>query len=253
MSRITQKPQVAGLDLYQVSTKALTTDLSLFSTCVGEKFDVDGGESEVALVYTTTGLASGVLVQSPAIVTTDTNLAVVSYSQPAATSGISGPATAVVTLGGSNWTSNQYQGGFAFVTAGTGAGQKLKITNNSVTTSPGPGTLTFEDTPSVALDNTSKLSLTPNPYNNVIINPTSATNKPIGVTFYAIPALSFGLIGTKGSFACLNDGGTTIGLGLEASGSVAGAVKTLEATKFQVGVAQYTGVTTEKSIASFNL
>jgi hypothetical protein len=250
--RITQKPQVGGLDLYQVSTKVLTTDLSLFSTCVGEKFDVDGGESEVALVYTTTGLASGVLVQAPAIVVADQDLAVLTYSQPAPISGISGPATATVTLGAS-WTNNQYQSGYAFVTAGTGAGQKLKLINNSVTAYPGTGTLTFEDTPSVALDNTSKLSLTPNPYNNVIINPVTPTNKPIGITFYVIPALSFGLIGTKGSFACLNDGGTTIGLALAPSQSVAGAVKTGATTLDSIGRAQYTGVTTEKSIGSFNL
>lgn len=245
--RITQKPQVGGLDLYQ------TTQNGLFATTVGQKFDVDGGESEVALVFTTTGLAAGVLVQAPPIIANDQNLAVVSYSQPSPTSGISGPATVVVTLGGSNWTSNEYQGGYIFVTSGTGAGQKLKITNNTVTTSPGPGTITLEDTPSTALDNTSTVSLVPNPYNNVVINPTTATNKPIGVSFYVIPALSYGLIGTKGPWACLNDGGTTIGLGVEPSGATAGAVKTLIAAGNQVGVAQYTGITTDKSIVSINL
>lgn len=245
--RISQKPQVGGLSLYQ------TTQNALFATGVGQKFDIDGGESEVALVYTTTGLASGVLVQAPAIVANDQVLAVTAYSQPSPTSGISGPATVTVTLGGSNWTNEQYQAGYAFVVAGTGAGQKMKIQSNGAVTSPGPGVLMLEDTPSVALDTTSRISLTPNPYNNVIINPTTPTNKPIGATFYVIPPLSFGLIGTKGSWACLNDGGTTIGLGVAPSQSVAGAVKITAATLYTVGTAQYTGITTDTSICSFNL
>ena len=250
MSRITQKPQLNGLDLFQ------TTQNALFNTCVGEKFDVDGGESEVTLVYVTDALDAGVLVQAPAIVSDDTDLAVFSYSQPSPTAGTSGFTTVVVTIGSTAWTENEYQGGYMFVTTGAGMGQKLKVQSNTAVAvaSGANSTVILEDTPSVALDNTSTVSFTPNPYTNVIINPVTPTNKVVGVSFYDIPALSFGLIGSKGSWGCLNDGGTAIGLGLEPSQSVPGAVATAGTVTYDViGVAQFTGNDTEVSIGSFNI
>lgn len=245
--RITQKPAVGGLDLYQ------TTQNGLFVTGVGQKFDIDGGESEAVLVYTTTGLDAGVLVQAPAIVVADQDLTVVSYSQPSPTSGVAGNTTVVVTIGATLWTAQEYQQGYMFVTSGTGAGQKLKVQNNPAASASTNVLVTLEDTPSTALDNTSTVSFVKNPYMNVVINPATPTNKPVGVSFYAIPALSYGLIGTKGSWACLNDTGTAIGLGLQPSESVPGAVKTVTATGYQIGVAEFTGVDGENSIGSFNI
>lgn len=241
--RISQYPAVGGLNLFQSST-----DTSFF-TGVGQKFQVDGGESEVALVYSTTGIAAGVLVQAPAIVANHTNCAVVG----AATVNAIGNTSLTITLGATAATAQQYQGGYAFVTAGTGAGQKLKVQNNPAANGSANLTITLEDAIAIALDTTSRVSLTPNPYYNVIINPTTPTNKPVGVTFYTVPATSYALIGTRGSFACLNDSGTTIGLALAPSQSVAGAVKTGATTLDSIGRAQYTGVTTEKSIGSFAL
>ncbi len=241
--RMTQNPMVGGLNLFQ------STQDSSFATMVGQKFTIDGGESEVALVYATTAIAAGRLVQAPPIIPNHTNCAVVG----AATVNVIGSTFLTITLGATLATAQQYQNGYAFVTAGLGAGQKLKIQNNPAAALSTAMTLVLEDPLAIALDTTSRVSLTPNPYNNVVINPTTPTNKPVGVTFYSIPALSYAFIGTKGSFPCLNDGGTTIGLAIAPSQSVAGAVKTGATTLDSIGRAQYTGVTTEDSIGSFEL
>jgi len=241
--RISQYPAVGGLNLFQTST-----DTSFF-TGVGQKFQVDGGESEVALVYSTTGIAAGRLVQSAPIIANHTNCAVVGSS----TVNAIGATSITITLGATAATAQQYEGGYVFVTAGLGAGQKLKVQNNPAANSGANIAIALEDPLAIALDTTSRVSLTPNPYYNVIINPATPTNKPVGVTFYTLPATSYALVGTRGSFACLNDGGTTIGLALAPSQSVAGAVKTGATTLDSIGRAQYTGVTTEVSIGSFAL
>lgn len=241
--RITQKPAVNGLNLFQ------TTAQTSFATQVGQKFDIDGGESEVALVYSTTGVAAGVLVQAPPIIPNHTNTAVIG----AATVNVIGSTNLTITLGATAATAQQYMGGYAFVTAGLGAGQKLKVQNNPAANLSTNMTIVLEDPLAIALDTTSRVTLTPNPYNNVVINPTTPTNKPVGVTFYTIPAATYALVGTRGSWSCLNDGGTTIGLSLAPSQATAGAVKTGATTLDSIGRAQYTGVTTEKSIGSFEL
>ena len=92
----------------------------------------------------------------------------------------------------------------------------------------------------------------------VIISPTTATGRKIGVTLYPIPASTatvptFGFIVSEGAVACLNDAGTAVSLGLMASTNTAGAVMTYAATGGMVGTATVAGETTKAQLIRVNL
>ncbi len=192
-------------------------------------------------------LAAGKLMQETATVANHQNL--VSTTQAV------GDTTVTVTLGGTAATLNQYAGGYAIVIAGTGVGQILKIASNPAqATTTGTVVLTLDDPFLIATATAdTKISLIPPPYNGVVVNPATPTGSPVGVTIVAITALYYGWMQTRGIGTCLNDGGTTIGLGLATSGAVAGAVKTKWATLGQVGWATFTGVDTQYSPLWLNI
>ena len=120
------------------------------------------------------------------------------------------------------------------------------------------GTLTsivfqLEDPIITALTTSSEACVIANPYNGVIINPTTPTGKPVGVAISKIAAGNFGWIQTKGAVSCLNDGGTAVGLAVAPSQGTAGAVKTGATTLDSVGSALQAGVTTEYRIIDIRL
>ena len=242
---ISQFPQVNGIGLYQ------TDSSSANATAVGQRFQISGGDSEVVLVKAgAVGIVPGKLYQSPAIVAAHQGLAVSSYEAPS-----SAPfeALATITMGATGVTANQYQGGFLVVVSGTGVGQKATILSNTAATATNNSIFTLQDVLATALDNTSVVNVFPNAYNGVIVNPTTATNSPVGISYYAIPAGEYGYLATKGEWACLNQGGTAIGLGLAPSSSVAGALATAGATLNQVAAASQAGVDGDYSVVKVNL
>lgn len=248
MSRLTQKGATGPLPLFQT-----TFENSLFSTvgsqtltACGEMFDSSDGRSFVLVSNSTTALVAGNLIQAPAIVANHQNLTVTAFAPVSTSTNL--PATVTVTLGGTAATSQQYAQGYAIVNSGTGIGQTLKIQSNPAQASTtGALVVTLEDAPVVALDTTSTICLIPNLYTNVVINPTTATNTPVGVTLYAIPASTavsgttpgtfyFGLIQTKGAVSCLADASTAaVGLGLIPSTTTAGTVTVATATGARIG------------------
>lgn len=253
----------AAFSLFGVNGGVTSNDASL-ATAVGQRFN-SGDYREFVLVQNgATALVAGNLIQAPATIgSTHTGLAVVSNAAIGATS-IS------VTLGGTATTANQYQGGFAVISAGTGIGQTLRIKGNDAGTSSGTCVLQLEDPLSVAItSSTSKVSLTLNPYGSqygtalgthgVIISPTASTGASIGVTVYPIPAtsttvLSYGFIQCRGAVACLNDGTTAVGLDVMPSSSVAGSVLTyVVATRNRVGTSTVAGETTKAQLINIQL
>ena len=239
---ISQYPPVNGIDLYK------TGNSSWDITKVGQRFQIDGGAAEVVLVQAgAVDIAPGVLVQGPAIVAAHQGLAV-----PAAQA--VGSTSITVTLGSTGLTLNQYQGGTAFVTAGTGAGQKYTIQENLAASATTNTALTLQSqTLAIALDTTSKISLFPNPFAGVVINPTTATDAPVGISFYTIPAGTYGYVATRGLWSCLNQGGTAVGLGLAPSTTVAGALATVAETTSQVASAAQAGFDTTYTVVSVKL
>lgn len=252
------------ISLFGVNGGNTSTDQSL-ATLVGARFSSDNGREFVLIQNGGTALVSGVLVQGPvSIGANHTGLAVVSNAAIGAT-------TITVTLGGTAVTANQYQGGYAVISAGTGIGQTLKIASHPAQTSTtGNVVLTLEDPLSVAITSaTSKVSLTLNPYGSpngadvrtsgCVVSPTTATGPTIGVTVYPIPAStatvpSYGFIQTRGAVACLNDSATAIGLDVMPSSSVPGAVVTyVAATRNRVGTSTVAGENTKAQIINIQL
>jgi hypothetical protein len=258
MSRLTQKGQGAPLDIFSTSSDAG------LATLTGAKFDSVDGREFVLVQVGAAAIASGLLVQAPASIGANhTGLAVVANAAIGATS-IS------VTNGGTVTTKNQYAGGFAVISAGTGIGQTLRIAGNTAGTSSGTTVLTLEDPLKVAIASSdSKVSLTLNPFGSaygtaytthgVIVSPTTASGAVIGVTVNPLPAstasvLSYGLIQTKGLVACLNDSATAIGLDVMPSSSVAGAVVTyVVATRSRVGTSTVAGENTKAQLIMLQL
>lgn len=119
-------------------------------------------------------------------------------------------------------TANEYAEGYLSVSYGTGIGQTLKIKSHAAWTSGGASTVNLEDPLLVALDTTSKIDVTPNPYNGVITATTDAAiSIPCGVPLCTITTLYYGWLQTRGVVACMAD--ATIAAGYEAQADVSAA------------------------------
>jgi len=253
----------APFSLFGVNGGNTSTDNSL-GNILGAEFKSADGRTFTLVQNGASALVSGVLVQSPATIGANhTGLT-------CATAAI-GATQITVTLGGTAVTANQYAGGYAVVSAGTGIGQTLRIASHPAQTSTsGTVVLTLEDPLSVATAVAdSKVSLTlpqyggPNGTNiathGVVVCPTTLTGRVIGATVYPIAASSttvptYGFIQTKGAVGVLNQGGTAIGLDLMPSASVAGAVCTyVVATKSRIGTSTVAGEDTKTQLITLQL
>lgn len=246
------------------STGGVTSTDASMSTLTGSVWRDNLNREWVIVQNGASALVSGVLVQGPASIGANhTGLT-------CATAAI-GATTITVTLGGTAVTANQYAGGYAVVSAGTGIGQTFQIQSHPAQTSTsGTVVLTLADPLSVATAvSDSKVSLTLPQYGSqngaaitthgVIISPTVATGRTIGVTAYPIPASSstlptYGFIVKSGAIAVLNDSATAIGLDVMPSSAVAGAVLTyVVATRNRVGTATVAGENTKSQIITLQL
>lgn len=262
MSRITEKGATGAVEVFTTST-----DTSLDTLC-GSRYDTSEGRSFVLVQNGGTALAAGKLVQSVPNTANHIGLTLVTFTAYSANGNI--PASVVVTAGGTGVLANEYAGGYAITSTGTGLGQTLKIASNTAqTATTGNFTVVFENpegqnmTALVAASTT--VSLFRNAYgsatggtassgvvnastNGVIICPTTLTGKIVGASVYVIPASSstvpsYGLLQTNGSAAMLNRANTTIGLNVgQSSSTTAGAVETYAAaTNTLVGSAIQAG------------
>ncbi len=250
------------IGLFGVNGGISSTDTSLATLC-GAPFTSADGRRFALVQGGASAIASGLLVQSPASIgSTHTGLTT-------ATAAI-GATQITVTAGGTLITANQYQGGFAVISAGTGIGQTLRIASHPATTSSGTCVLTLEDPLSVATAvSDSKTSLTLPQFGSangtnvqtsgVVVCPTTLTGRVIGATFAPVAASSttvpsYSFIQTNGAVAVLNDANTAIGLDLMPSANTAGAVASyVVATKTRVGTATVAGETTKAQLITLQL
>jgi len=180
-----------------------------------------------------TALVPGKLQQSSAEATGNENLGVAA----AAIGDTSITTTSTVTV-----TADQYAGGYVVVTTTPGQGYQYQIAGHAAATSA-VVTLNLTDPIQVALTTSSVIDLVANPYNGVVVNPTTATGLPVGVAVAATPANYYGWIQTGGVGTVLADGSITVGTNLVASNGTAGAVEPLTGVQALVGVA-VTGIAT---------
>ena len=263
MSRISQRPAVAAIEMFKQLTSG-TTGTGNYdagaATYVGQKFDTSDGRELTLIANSSVALTSGVLVQGTPITANHQNLAVAVTTVPAT----AGTFTVSATLGATVLNQNQYQGGFLVVNAGTGIGQTLRIASNPGAAASAAVTITLEDPIQVTLDATSKVCLITNPNVGIVINPTTPTATPIGVSFYPVAAstlptfngstgvqtaagtIQYALVVNKGATSCLSDVSiAAIGLAVSPSTTTAGCVTVAAATTARVGRALQAGVSAE--------
>lgn len=195
---------------------------------VGTRWDLSDGR-EVILVQAdaSTAVAAGKLYQDPALVTNHQNCAVTAIQTYSANGNT--PYKLTITLGATAVTANYYAGGLAYVNAGTGLGQTLRIASHPAADSAASLTLTLEDGPNTALStSTSKVSLQVAHGQGVIVTTGtgSGASAPVtGVALYVIPVSAYGFLVSKGVTAALSD--TTApanGTPISPSAATAGAV-----------------------------
>lgn len=213
---------------------------STLDSAVGQKFQTADGRTLALVQNGAVALAAGVLVQAPAEVTAFQKLAM---TVPAAYPATAGLFQFLVTNGSTVLNINQFAGGFALVASGTGIGQTFRIASHQPAANAGTFVVTSEDAIITTLDATSKISLIANPYDGVLINPTTATGTPVGVSLYPLAASTapsfnattgalttagvaqYGFIVTHGLASCLVDSTVTnVGYPLGRSAATAGCV-----------------------------
>lgn len=241
MSRITQRGATGPLSLVANGAFQQSTDASL-ATLVGTRWDLSDGR-EVILVKAGDAVAAGKLYQDAAIVANHQNIAVTAYTAYSANGNV--PPKVTVTLGATAATANQYAGGFVVVNDATGEGQTLRIASHPAANASASLVITLEDGAATALDATSEVCLIPPHGKDVIINPTTITGAQVGVGLYPITAGSYGFLVAKGLVSGLANGAIGVGLGISASGTVAGAFMVAAATTARLGFANQAGVDTE--------
>lgn len=196
------------------------TDASL-ETLLGSRFKTaDGREVVLVQASSATTVATGKLYAAPATVANHQNMAT--------STATAGATTVTVTLGATAATLNQYAGGYLMFNAGTGLGQTLRIQSHPAADASATLVVTLEDpVVTTTASASTKSCLLLNPFNNVIISPTTNTGASVGVALYPIAASSYGYLVAKGVAAVLSDStAPAIGCAVSWSAATAGAIGT---------------------------
>jgi hypothetical protein len=186
-----------------------------------------------------TDLVAGNVIQSAASVAGHLTLAVNT------TSGGTSPGSVSISVTCASAVSTGfYNEGLLIVASGSGAGGIYTINQCPAVSTGATGAFTLyaEDAiPTLAnmtISTSSKISLIPNPYQNVIQAPvTTATNVAVGVAVYVITATQFGWIQTWGPCAVISDDTTATGAPLNAVAGTAGRASGFTAASLLTGQA----------------
>ncbi len=192
-------------------------------------------------------LVKGNLLQSPARDTAFTDMAVQAIAAIDAKS-------IEITLGGTATTADMFTEGTLVISASTGIGQNFTIAGHDVTAASGVCTFNINEPIITALATTSKATVTKNPYDGVIVSPTTRTGITVGVAVTAIAISGYGWIGVEGQFGVLSDATVAaVGEALSASTTTAGCVTKQVTLLGSVGIAGILGVSAEVQPCFLNL
>lgn len=189
-------------------------------------------------------ISAGKLQLAPAPITNHHNCTV-------AAAAAKGAMEFTATLGATAAGANIYGEGYACVNDEAGEGATYKIKYHAAVDSSGVITAKLFDPIAVALTTASQVSFVHNKYNGVVEG-TSSTQAPAGVPLVDIAIGDYGWLQTKGVAAVLADETITIGAGVTAGTSTAGAVEEIDQpgdttvlSDYAVGWAIVAGVDTE--------
>lgn len=228
MSQLTGPTQTAGQNLFTTSSTQMHV--------LGERMVTPDGRVFRYCKAGGTTLVPGKLQQASAEDTTNMqNLTTATV----AVGDLSVTTTTTVTL-----SANQVAGGYLVFTQGTGGkGATYRIKSHPAA-SAAVVTFTLEDAVHTAVTGTPKVDVIPNPYDGVIVNPTTASSCPVGVAIYPITNAQYGWLQTHGPVACLLDDQTgVVGTQLSASNQAAGAFEPFTGVQATIGYC-VTGVAT---------
>ncbi len=198
-------------------------------------FANDGRAFRYAKADASTALVAGNIYSSAAEDTDTQDMTAVA----AAVGDLSIVSTSTVTV-----TANEYAEGFILVSVTPGVGRQYKVKGHAAFTSAAP-TFNLDEPLVVALTTTSRLDAYANPFNGVIVSPTTITGPVVGAAVHPIAVSQFGWLQVLGD-ACLEaQNACTVGLPVIASNDDAGCVETITDAAHEllqvVGVAQ-TGI-----------
>jgi hypothetical protein len=156
-----------------------------------------------------------------------------------------GDKTITVTPAATAGAKNLYAGGMAIISVTPGLGYAYPIKSHEAITASTAFTINLADgwPVQVALvAATSKVTLAPSPYKNVIQSPvTTLTGTCVGVCAFPLALAEGGWIGTGGVFGTLIQGTPGVGLCVGPPASAAGAVAVNSSTNPIVGTMMDTG------------
>ena len=137
-----------------------------------------------------------------------------------------GDTSITVTLGATAATKDQYADGYIYTndnttTSDRGEGQIYRIASNPAADGSASLTVTLasNDPVAVACTATTLSGLVVNPYSGIVVQPTSITNRCLGVTATDIAANAYGFVQTKGLASVLIQGTVVVGEPVRASGA----------------------------------
>ena len=228
----------------QLTSDILITAQKLFSSSSTQQHDLgskavtaDGRRFRYIKCDATTALVPGKLYQAVPEVTNHQDLA------PAITA--IGATSVTVTLGGTAASANQYTNGYLVPVSTPGQGYQYKIKSHPAQTSTSGDlvvTLYPEDALQVAFTASTDVDLVRNPFDGIIINPTTTTGVVVGAAVYIVAAGEYGWIQTGGPASLLDDGsGIGVGVNVSASNGTDGAVEAAVTAQAALGIAM-TGI-----------
>lgn len=232
MSSLSSNILINPQDLFDITVSSLTplgsgSGIVNDSATLGALATTGDGRNFRYVIAGAVALVPGTLLQAPAEVTANERVAMA-----AAAAG----ATQIVTTGTITVTANQYTGGYAMVAVTPGQGYSYQIGQHAAFTSAA-STFNLIDPVTIALTTASTVSFVANPFNAVIINPTTATSSIVGVAVAATPISYYGWAQTAGPACVLAQGTVVVGEQVAASSTTAGAVVATSGVLASVGYA----------------
>lgn len=194
---------------------ASTSQLHRFGELV---FANDGRAYKYVRCDASTAVVSGNIYSNAAEDTDTQDLVAVA----AAIGDLSIVSTTTVTV-----TANEYAEGFILVSVTPGVGRMYKIKGHSAYTTAAPTFNLDNDPVQVALTTTSRLDAMANPYNRIIVTPTSLTGVCLGAGVHPLAVDEYGWLQVAGVANIEAEGTISVGLPVVASDTDAGTVETI--------------------------
>ena len=220
------------------------------------------GDREFRYVQMDGAVTAGKLLQQAAHVANHTNCTITNADAVAGsyTHAIGSTAISIETAGDTDLTEDLYAEGYLHVNDAQGEGQLLRIQSHPAHdhgVDPSVVITTYDPLTTAVVKNASQVSLTKNPYKDVIVAPTAETGAVIGATVIDMTDNYYGWAVTNGPAALLaSEGAVVLGHRVVRSDADAGGVMAADSDPLLVPVGQVMAsgvVDTEYALIKLNV